>query len=95
MKLRLVGVGQNIYHVCSGRCRPEDLWTCRTVGCGLWTEYLSSIMCVAGGVDLWTCGPMGRRENICHICSRRCGPVDLKTCGHVDMWICAQMGCGC
>ena len=52
--LWVVGCGQNIYHVCSRRCGPVDLRTC-----GLRVVDRIPIIYVAGGVDLWTCGPVG------------------------------------
>jgi len=30
-----------------------------------------AIMYVAGGVSLWTCGPMGREQNMYHVCNTR------------------------
>ena len=41
-----MGCGQNINHVCSRRCGPEDLWVVNRI----------CIMYVAGGVDLWAVG---------------------------------------
>ena len=62
---------------------PENLWTC-----GFWVVDRISIMYVAGYVDPWNCGgPVGCGQNIYHVCSGRCGPVDLRTCEPVDLFM--------
>ena len=60
------------------------LRTCGPVSCGLWFVD----MYVAGGVELWSCGPEDLRTS---------RPVDLSTRGPVDLWVAGfawAVGCG-
>ena len=76
-------------------CIQQEVWTCRPVDlrtCGLWVVDRRSIMHIAGGVDLWTLGPVNLwavdRISIMYLA----GPVDLVSYG---LWTAHVCNNGC
>lgn len=61
---------------------PDDLWI---VGCGQNINHAYSGRC--GPVDLRTCGPVGCRQNMNHVCRRTCGPMGCGQLMYVAMGV--------